>query len=182
MSLVSFSAFPPLTLTSVSGCDDYGTSTYNCSTSSSIITLTGSGFLASQQGIWRPVFNVVPQAATNAQGSYIGALLDQVNITGTTSMSFSLSSLVRGLPLSSTGRLCLTLSRMYQVQAASFVCLTFIPLPVTASLRPTSPRATLSSAALADAPPTSTTSRWAAFDAAPLSPSQALGSPHWAPQ
>ena len=53
-----------------------------------------SGFLASQLGIWRPVFSVIPQAGDTALGSYIG-LLDAVHITGTTSMSFPLRDLVR---------------------------------------------------------------------------------------
>ena len=55
-------------------------------------------------------------------------------------MSFSLFSRVRAQLLSSTGRLCLTLSRQYQVQAATFVCLTFIP---TASNSQPAPNVTL---------------------------------------
>lgn len=54
---VTFTVYPPLVVTSVSGCDDYGTplKTYNCSTSSSILTLTGSGFMNGPQ-IYAPYF------------------------------------------------------------------------------------------------------------------------------
>ena len=53
----TFTVYPPLVITSVSGCDDYGIPlwTYNCSTSSSILTLTGSGFYNGPQA-YAPYF------------------------------------------------------------------------------------------------------------------------------
>ena len=54
---VTFTVYPPLVVTSVSGCDDYGTPlwTYNCSTATSILTVTGSGFYNGPQA-YAPYF------------------------------------------------------------------------------------------------------------------------------
>ena len=126
VSLITFIAYPPLTLTSASGCDSNGSaSTYNCSTDSSIITLTGSGFAPLPSGSMQLSWIVVPQQYQYTTGLTTFPIYS-LNVVNDTTITFPLSDLNRG-SLPNTGRLCVTLFRAYIVQPSSFVCLTFVP-------------------------------------------------------
>ena len=127
--LISFITYPPVTLTSLSGCEDNGTaSTYNCSTSTSILTITGSGFVDTASGSWQLSYTVVPQLYQYRSG-LTSFPVYSLSILNSTTMTFPLSALVGRGGLPGSGRLCLTLFRAYIIQPSSFLCLTFQATP-----------------------------------------------------
>ena len=109
--LVSVTQLPPVWLTSVSGCDSFGSSmTYNCSSDSSVLTVTGSGFSSGMNAApW-----MIRWTAATRLVSFVVPSLTFVNYT---SCTFSLSDLVK-----LGGALSVNLSRVsFVLVRASFI-------------------------------------------------------------
>ena len=69
--LVAAAALPPLMLTSVSGCQDSGLSTYGCNVTTAVLTVRGSGFQAlddsNNHAAWQVIYNSAQAALTFRQ-------------------------------------------------------------------------------------------------------------------
>ena len=129
---VTLVVFPTLTTTSVSGCDDRGNAqTYNCNTSTAVLTVQGSGFQAGPAvANFQFYFNAVNPSWAYLTGVYNWSPYS-LRVLSDATLTFNLSDIAinNGVRLFNSGQLCITIQRAYITTAASPFCLTFLPTP-----------------------------------------------------
>ena len=134
---VTFPAYPPVTVTSVSGCDDRGDSkTYNCSTTTAVLTVRGSGFSnGPPRANFQFFFNSI-NPTWQVQSGITSWSPNSLVVYNDSVLTFNLADLANAARLVNTGQLCVTIQRSYIVMASAPFCLTFIPTVTNSAAAP----------------------------------------------
>ena len=120
--LVSFTAYKPITLTSISGCVDVGSTTTRCKTTTDVLTVKGSGFAPSPYPTWTipstGVAGIVSRPATLQYVDSSTYLFPLINLTYTYNPQL----------LPNSGQLGIALQLSTQITPTPLI-ISFIPTP-----------------------------------------------------